>query len=107
MAQNNTQTEGHGNSMTESAQWGQFSEKGLWIYVTMIVLDLNGIDLTFVCELWSRIFYAENGGKLGKFCSLSEMEGKQEFLKLWTGSREQFSIILNIPSNWLHNVKGY
>ena len=26
MAQTDTQTHGHGNSMTESAQWGQFSE---------------------------------------------------------------------------------
>ena len=25
--QNHTQTHGHGNSMTESAQWGRFSEK--------------------------------------------------------------------------------
>ena len=27
MAQNHTTTDEHGNSMTESAQWGQFSEK--------------------------------------------------------------------------------
>ena len=26
MAQNHTQIHGHGDSMTESAQWGQFSE---------------------------------------------------------------------------------
>ena len=27
MAQTDRHTEGHGNSMTESAQWGRFSEK--------------------------------------------------------------------------------
>ena len=29
MAQNHRQTDGHGDSVTESAQWGQFSENHL------------------------------------------------------------------------------
>ena len=50
--QNDRQTDGHANSMTESAQWGPFSEKGT---LHILVLKENSFSNLLSAKMFTHI----------------------------------------------------